>query len=81
MFNPQRYYWPTKLIFRLHIIIGSYLTDLTFMEDGNPDNTQYSGITMINFYKRELVYTTLREIKMFQQSVYMYVTHYAKEIY
>lgn len=50
--------------------LGSYLTDLTFMEDGNPDTVVHNGITMIHFYKRELVYNTLREIKMFQQSSY-----------
>eukprot|EP00026_Physarum_polycephalum_P001130 Phypoly_transcript_01131.p1 GENE.Phypoly_transcript_01131~~Phypoly_transcript_01131.p1 ORF type:complete len:1170 (+),score=184.24 Phypoly_transcript_01131:39-3548(+) len=50
--------------------LGSYLTDLTFMEDGNPDNVTHNGVPMINYYKRELVYNTLREIHMYQQSAY-----------
>ena len=42
------------------------------MEDGNPDNVVHGGVTMINYYKRELVYNTLREIRMYQQSAYKY---------
>jgi len=52
--------------------LGCYLTDLTFMEDGNPDFVIHNGVTMINYYKRELVYNTLREIRMFQQSSYTF---------
>lgn len=48
------------------------MTDLTFMEDGNPDNVVHNGVPMINYYKRELVYNTLREIRMYQQSSYKY---------
>lgn len=47
---------------------------MTFMEDGNPDNVVHNGVTMINYYKRELVYNTLREIHMYQQSSYKYET-------
>jgi hypothetical protein len=48
------------------------------MEDGNPDNIVHTGVTMINYYKRELIYNTLREIRMYQQSSYKYVVFFMK---
>jgi len=53
--------------------LGTYLTDLTFMEDGNPDFFASKGSApVINFFKRELVYNTLREIRMYQESGYKF---------
>lgn len=45
---------------------GIYLTDLTFIEDGNPDYIS----SLINFKKRELVYDVIREIEQYQQKGY-----------
>ncbi len=45
---------------------GTYLSDLTFIEDGNPDSMN----DLINFTKREMVYNTIAEIKNFQQTGY-----------
>jgi hypothetical protein len=43
-----------------------YLTDLTFIDDGNPDFI--AGL--INFTKRKLVYTVVEKVKQYQQSAY-----------
>lgn len=47
---------------------GTYLTDITFIEDGNPD---YSH-GLINYRKRELVYTVIQEIQQYQQKAYSF---------
>lgn len=41
------------------------MTDLTFIEDGNPENSN-----TINFRKRELVSRVLLEIEAFQERFY-----------
>ena len=41
---------------------GMYLTDLTFIEDGNPDKVGH----MINFVKRRLYANVIREIQQYQ---------------
>eukprot|EP01104_Vermistella_antarctica_P015645 TRINITY_DN5185_c0_g1_i1.p1 TRINITY_DN5185_c0_g1~~TRINITY_DN5185_c0_g1_i1.p1 ORF type:complete len:886 (+),score=242.94 TRINITY_DN5185_c0_g1_i1:3-2660(+) len=46
--------------------LGMYLTDLTFIEDGNPE--QVDGL--VNFEKREMVYNVLAEISWFQELSY-----------
>eukprot|EP01132_Coremiostelium_polycephalum_P002919 gene2919-3637_t len=46
--------------------LGIYLTDLTFIEDGNRDEMR----GLINFKKRELIFTTLMEIQQYQQQSY-----------
>jgi len=55
---------------------GVYLTDLTFIEDGNPDlvkhkssksGTQTSDLDLINFKKRDLVYKVIQEVLVYQQ--------------
>jgi len=54
--------------------LGTYLSDLTFMEDGNPDNIKgaVSGKQLINFTKRELINNVIMEIKLYQQSAYQF---------
>jgi len=46
--------------------LGVYLTDLTFMEEGNPDYIK----RLINFKKRELIYKVIEEIQRYQQKPY-----------
>jgi son of sevenless len=48
--------------------LGVYLTDLTFLEDGNSDTLPESG--MINFVKRRLVSQVIREIQQYQDTPY-----------
>lgn len=52
--------------------LGVYLTDLTFIEDGNPDGLKNEAGThsLINFKKRDLVYDVIREISQYQQVPY-----------
>jgi hypothetical protein len=55
--------------------LGTYLTDLTFMEDGNQDNlTSKTGgkQPLINFGKRELIYNVIRELHLYQQNAYKF---------
>jgi len=49
--------------------IGVYLTDLTFIEDGNPESANF-----INFRKRELVSRILQEIQDFKLLSYNFET-------
>ncbi|KAJ3442232.1 ras guanine nucleotide exchange factor i-related [Anaeramoeba flamelloides] len=46
--------------------LGVYLTDLTFIEDGNPN--KINGL--INFSKRQLVYTVIEENQRYQSKPY-----------
>ncbi|KAF2070552.1 hypothetical protein CYY_008127 [Polysphondylium violaceum] len=46
--------------------VGIYLTDLTFIEDGNKDEVK----GLINFKKRELIFSTIMEIQQYQQQPY-----------
>jgi len=46
--------------------LGVHLTDLVFIEDGNPDNLDEK----INYKKRDLVVDTISMIQTFQQSPY-----------
>ncbi|KAJ3442833.1 ras guanine nucleotide exchange factor i-related [Anaeramoeba flamelloides] len=48
--------------------LGVYLTDLTFIEDGNPDKID----GLINFSKRRLVYAVIEEIQRYQSKPYSY---------
>lgn len=43
--------------------LGQYLTDLTFIHEGNPD-TNDKGL--INFHKRTLMYKVISEMELFQ---------------
>mmetsp|Transcript_26275 Transcript_26275/g.29252 ORF Transcript_26275/g.29252 Transcript_26275/m.29252 type:complete len:1079 (-) Transcript_26275:138-3374(-) len=46
--------------------LGMFLTDLTFIEEGNPDTIR----GLVNFYKRRLISETIRMIQQFQQGNY-----------
>jgi len=46
---------------------GVYLTDLTFIEDGNPDLIGEE----INFQKRKMVFKVIQEVLLYQQRPYM----------
>eukprot|EP00164_Ancoracysta_twista_P010056 GFYU01015047.1.p1 GENE.GFYU01015047.1~~GFYU01015047.1.p1 ORF type:complete len:854 (-),score=178.57 GFYU01015047.1:98-2584(-) len=50
--------------------LGTFLTDLTFIEDGNKDHLP--GTTLINFGKRQLVYNVIEEIQRFQNTPYSF---------
>jgi len=50
--------------------LGIYLTDITFIEDGNPDDLPSGEETLINFRKRELVFRVIDEIQRYQQTPY-----------
>ncbi len=45
---------------------GTYLQDLTFIEDGNPDMINGE----INFKKREQIYQSLQEVQLYQAKPY-----------
>eukprot|EP01102_Stenamoeba_stenopodia_P022968 TRINITY_DN9768_c0_g3_i1.p1 TRINITY_DN9768_c0_g3~~TRINITY_DN9768_c0_g3_i1.p1 ORF type:complete len:1216 (+),score=300.44 TRINITY_DN9768_c0_g3_i1:210-3857(+) len=47
--------------------LGMYLTDLTFIEDGNPNNI---GNGLINFFKRRQISAVIHEIQQCQQTPY-----------
>lgn len=49
--------------------VGVYLTDLTFIEDGNPDYLSDSKV-LINFDKRRKISQVIREIQQYQQTPY-----------
>jgi son of sevenless-like protein len=49
--------------------IGIYLTDLTFIETGNPDFLEPGHL--INFYKRHLIAQVIHEVKQYQQTPYV----------
>jgi len=46
--------------------LGVYLSDLTFMEDGNPDKVD----GLINFAKRRLMHGTIEEVQQYQVTPY-----------
>lgn len=51
--------------------LGVYLTDLTFSDDGNPDFVN----GLINFSKREQIYTVIQELLQYQNTPYISVTY------
>jgi len=50
--------------------LGQYLTDLVFIDDGNPDTIQYGDKAFINFQKRQQTSAVIREVHQFQQTPY-----------
>eukprot|EP01080_Neovahlkampfia_damariscottae_P009724 gene9724-1928_t len=52
--------------------IGVYLTELTFIEEGNPNFTEVGDKKLVNFFKRRLFSETLLNISLYQQNVYQY---------
>lgn len=53
--------------------LGVYLTDFTFIEEGNSDLVTKGENKLINFAKQELIYTVFEEIEQYQ------LTHYSLE--
>lgn len=51
----------------LNVDRGTYLSDLTFTEDGNPDHLKEDP-SMINWQKRTLISKFVNQIKLYQQS-------------
>lgn len=51
--------------------IGLYLSDLTFIHEGNPDYIDEAQ-SIINFDKQMLVHNVLREVLLFQQMSHLY---------
>ncbi len=47
---------------------GTYLSDLTFIDEGNPDTLQ----GLVNFAKRKLTYGVIAEMQRYQQVGYQY---------
>jgi len=63
------------------LIRGTYLTDITFIEDGNADYID----GLINYRKREMVYGVIRDIQQYQQQSYTFpmvdgIAHYLTEL-
>jgi son of sevenless-like protein len=52
--------------------VGVYLTELTFIEDGNPNTVVQGEKTYVNFSKRRLFFDTLKSIQLYQQQQYPY---------
>ena len=48
---------------------GTFLSDLTFMEDGNPD---FVKDNLINFEKRKLIYSVIAEVARYQSQPYAF---------
>jgi len=52
--------------------LGVYLTDLVFIEDGNPNTFEEDGSTFINFRKMSILGEVLMEISSYQQDRYSF---------
>jgi son of sevenless len=50
--------------------IGVYLTDLTFVEDANPNFLPPPHDSYINFQKRRLTASVIQEVEQYQQTPY-----------
>jgi len=46
--------------------IGTFLSDLTFMDEGNPDTVEVESQTLVNFTKYSLVVRTIKRIQSYQ---------------
>eukprot|EP01128_Nolandella_sp_AFSM9_P006722 TRINITY_DN3523_c0_g1_i1.p1 TRINITY_DN3523_c0_g1~~TRINITY_DN3523_c0_g1_i1.p1 ORF type:complete len:1339 (+),score=367.76 TRINITY_DN3523_c0_g1_i1:157-4173(+) len=54
--------------------LGMYLSDLTFMEDGNPDVVERDGKEVINFPKHYMIHKTIDRLLRYQGSLdYSYI--------
>jgi hypothetical protein len=52
--------------------MGMYLTDLTFIDDGNPDFVKLpDGIKLISFHKRRAISLVIRDIQSYQQTPFV----------
>lgn len=52
--------------------LGVYLTDLVFIEDGNPNTFEEDGMQLINFRKMSIMGEVLMEISSFQHDHYSF---------
>jgi son of sevenless-like protein len=50
--------------------LGTYLSDLTFIDDGNPNTIVEDGIELINFFKQRLSAEFILEVQQYQQQGY-----------
>jgi len=46
------------------------LSDLTFMDEGNPDLIDVGDTTLINFPKHQLVHRTIKQLQQYQATKY-----------
>lgn len=69
----RNYHYYRELLYRISPpcvpFFGLYTKDLTFIEDGNPDQ-MYSDTRLINFCKRFLITDVIVEIRRFQSTPY-----------
>lgn len=54
------------------------VTDLTFIEDGNPDMIE--GGTLVNWVKRRRLATVLKDIQQYQQVLSVIERFYSKQV-
>jgi len=47
-----------------------FLSDLTFIEEGNPDILTVDDTLLINFPKHEMLFRTIKNLEKYQQSKY-----------
>eukprot|EP01125_Pyxidicula_operculata_P017318 TRINITY_DN6066_c0_g1_i1.p1 TRINITY_DN6066_c0_g1~~TRINITY_DN6066_c0_g1_i1.p1 ORF type:complete len:1343 (-),score=351.14 TRINITY_DN6066_c0_g1_i1:708-4736(-) len=50
--------------------LGTYLSDLTFMDDGNPDYIEVDNVKLINLPKHNLIMRTIKQIQNYQNLKY-----------
>jgi son of sevenless-like protein len=50
--------------------LGTYLSDLTFIDEGNPNTVVEDGIELINFFKQRLSAEFILEVQQYQQQGY-----------
>lgn len=55
--------------------LGTYLTDITFIDDGNPDYVTVGNKKLINFDKWRLIYVAIQQIRSYQQSKFNFGRH------
>lgn len=51
--------------------IGVYLSDLVFIDEGNPDTLEQSDLELVNFDKHKQVAAVIQEIQKYQQNTYL----------
>ncbi len=52
--------------------LGLFLTDITFVEEGNKDLTECQGAQLINFFKRQKLMVVIREITKYKNIPYVF---------
>jgi son of sevenless-like protein len=52
--------------------LGRYLSDLTFVDDGNPNTIIEDNVELINFFKQRLIGDIILEIQTYQQVGYKF---------